>query len=60
MCALAPNIGTMVVGRALGGLSSAGGSVTLAMVADMWSPETQQYGLKYVSCIIELKTNSSN
>lgn len=28
-CALAPNIGTIVVCRALGGLSSAGGSVTL-------------------------------
>lgn len=34
-CALAPNFGTIVVCRALGGLSSAGGSVTLGMVADM-------------------------
>jgi len=35
-CALAPNFGTIVVCRALGGLSSAGGSVTLGMVADMY------------------------
>jgi MFS family permease len=34
-CALAPNFGTIVVCRALSGLSSAGGSVTLGMVADM-------------------------
>lgn len=34
-CALAPNFGTIVVCRALGGISSAGGSVTLGMVADM-------------------------
>ena len=33
--ALAKNFGTVVVGRALGGLSSAGGSVTLGMVADL-------------------------
>lgn len=31
LCGLAPNYGTMVVGRFLGGLSSAGGSVTLGM-----------------------------
>lgn len=33
--ALAPNFGAVVVGRFLGGISSAGGSVTLGMVADM-------------------------
>lgn len=32
---IAPNFATIIVGRALGGLSTAGGSVTLAMVADM-------------------------
>ncbi|KAF2085197.1 MFS multidrug transporter [Saccharata proteae CBS 121410] len=47
-CALAHNIGTMVVCRALGGLSSAGGSVTLGMVADMWEPEDQQYAVAFV------------
>jgi hypothetical protein len=33
--AIAPNYATIIVFRALGGLSTAGGSVTLAMVADM-------------------------
>ena len=47
-CALAPNFGTIVVCRILGGLSSAGGSVTLGMVADMWEPEEQQYAIAYV------------
>ncbi|ODV94033.1 hypothetical protein PACTADRAFT_3993 [Pachysolen tannophilus NRRL Y-2460] len=47
-CALAPNYGTLVVCRALGGLSSAGGSVTLGMVADMWEPNDQQYATAYV------------
>lgn len=47
-CALAPNFGTIVVCRILGGFSSAGGSVTLGMVADMWEPEEQQYAIAYV------------
>ncbi|KAL8671140.1 MAG: hypothetical protein Q9168_004355 [Polycauliona sp. 1 TL-2023] len=47
-CALAPNIGTIIVCRFLGGLSSAGGSVTLGMVADMWEPDNQQYAVAYV------------
>lgn len=46
--ALAKNFGTLVVGRALGGLSSAGGSVTLGMVADMWEADAQQYAVAYV------------
>ena len=46
--ALAPNFGTVIVGRALGGLSSAGGSVTLGMIADMWESDTQQYAVAYV------------
>lgn len=33
---IAPNYGTIIAFRTLGGLSTAGGSVTLAMVADMW------------------------
>ncbi len=37
--ALAPNFASIMVGRALGGLSSAGGSVTLGMIADMWDSE---------------------
>jgi MFS family permease len=47
-CALAPNFGTIIVCRALGGLSSAGGSVTLGMVADMWEPEDQQYAVAFI------------
>ncbi|TIA87084.1 hypothetical protein E3P99_03395 [Wallemia hederae] len=30
------------------GLSMAGGSVTIAVVADMWGPDNHQYGLAYV------------
>ncbi|CAI7620538.1 hypothetical protein N7533_012825 [Penicillium manginii] len=47
-CALAPNFGTIVVCRLLGGLSSAGGSVTLGMVADMWEAEDQQYAVSFI------------
>ena len=46
--ALAQNYGTVVIGRVLGGFSSAGGSVTLAMVADMWEPEDQQWAVAFV------------
>ncbi|KAJ6162641.1 hypothetical protein N7497_002620 [Penicillium chrysogenum] len=47
-CALAPNFGTIIIGRILGGVSSAGGSVTLGMVADMWEPEGQQYAVAFI------------
>lgn len=46
--ALAPNFGTILVGRALGGLSSAGGSVTLGMIADMFDSDNQQYAVAYI------------
>lgn len=46
--ALAPNFATIMVGRALGGLSSAGGSVTLGMIADMWESDNQQYAVAFV------------
>ncbi len=46
--ALAPNFASVMVGRALGGLSSAGGSVTLGMVADMWESDNQQYAVAFV------------
>nr|POE51742.1 efflux pump atb [Quercus suber] len=46
--ALAPNFASVIVGRALGGLSSAGGSVTLGMIADMWDADTQQYAVAFV------------
>ena len=46
--ALAPNFGSMMIARALGGLSCAGGSVTLGMVADLWEADKQQYAVAYV------------
>ncbi|QUC16353.1 uncharacterized protein UV8b_00594 [Ustilaginoidea virens] len=46
--ALAPSFTSIMVGRALGGLSSAGGSVTLGMIADMWESDKQQYAVAYV------------
>ncbi|WQF87361.1 Putative major facilitator superfamily, MFS transporter superfamily [Colletotrichum destructivum] len=46
--ALAPNFASIMVGRALGGLSSAGGSVTLGMIADMFESDNQQYAVAYV------------
>ncbi|KAL3435077.1 major facilitator superfamily domain-containing protein [Aspergillus tetrazonus] len=53
-CALAPNWGTIVVCRALGGVSTAGGSVTLGLIADLYEKETQQFPLAFIvlsSCI---------
>jgi multidrug resistance protein len=46
--ALAQNFGTILVGRALGGLSSAGGSVTLGMIADVFEPDKQQYAVAFI------------
>lgn len=43
-----PNFGTILVGRALGGLSSAGGSVTLGMIADLFEADNQQYAVAYI------------
>lgn len=45
---IAPNFGTILAFRTLGGLSTAGGSVTLAMVADMWEPDNQQYAVAFI------------
>jgi len=47
-CALAPNFSPIIAFRFLGGLSSAGGSVTLGMVADLWEADDQQYAVAYV------------
>lgn len=46
--ALAPNFGSIFVARLLGGLFSAGGSVTLGMTADMWDSNEQGYAVAYV------------
>ncbi|KAH8164749.1 hypothetical protein CIB48_g3503 [Xylaria polymorpha] len=45
---IAPNITTILVSRALGGLSTAGGSVTLGMIADMYDSDNQQYAVAFV------------
>ncbi|KAJ5145161.1 MFS multidrug transporter [Penicillium atrosanguineum] len=53
-CAVAPNWGTIVVCRGLGGLSTAGGSVTLGLIADVYEREDQQFPLAFIvlsSCI---------
>ncbi|KAH8204117.1 hypothetical protein TruAng_001669 [Truncatella angustata] len=46
--ALANNFPLIAIFRALGGLFSAGGSVTLGIVADMYTAETQQYAVAFV------------
>ncbi|KAJ4382055.1 hypothetical protein N0V86_002383 [Didymella sp. IMI 355093] len=45
---VAPNYATIVVCRALGGLSTAGGSVTLGLIADLYEPETQHWPLLFI------------
>lgn len=46
--ALSPNIGGLIAARFLGGISLAGGSVTLGICADMWEPNDQGYAVAYV------------
>ena len=48
MVAMAPNFGTVLAGRFLGGLSTAGGSVTLGMVADMFEADNQGHAVAFV------------
>ncbi len=48
LCALAPNFGSLIVGRFLGGLMTAGGSVTLAVVADLFQPDNQQFAVGFI------------
>lgn len=48
MGGLAPNFATVVIARSLGGFSSAGGSVTLGMTADMWEANDQGYAVAFV------------
>ncbi|KAI9889508.1 MAG: hypothetical protein M1814_005202 [Vezdaea aestivalis] len=47
-CALANRFDIILAFRFLGGLSSAGGSVTLGMVADMWDIPDQQSPVNFV------------
>ena len=48
LAGLAPNFGSLIVARALGGASTAGGSVTLGMVADLYKMDFQQYAVAFV------------
>ncbi|KAJ9480091.1 putative drug/proton antiporter YHK8 (putative) [Pseudozyma hubeiensis] len=48
LAALAPNFGSLIVARFLGGLFTAGGSVTLGMVADLFEPDEQQFAVGFV------------
>lgn len=45
---LAPNFGTIIVARFLGGMSLAGGSVTLGVVADMFDPIDHGYAVAFI------------
>jgi sugar phosphate permease len=49
ICALAKSFGGIIGGRVMGGLSSAGGSVTLGMVADMFDKDEQQFAVLWAS-----------
>lgn len=44
----APNFGSIIVARGLCGLSQAGGSVTLGVVADLWDPSEHGYAVAYI------------
>ena len=46
--ALAPNFASIIVARGLGGISSAGGSVTLGMVADIFESDNQQFAVAFI------------
>ncbi|KAI2265662.1 hypothetical protein LOZ05_004613 [Ophidiomyces ophidiicola] len=48
LCAMAPSFRYVLIGRFLGGLSSAGGSVTLGMIADMWEADDQQFAVAFI------------
>jgi MFS family permease len=49
ICAVSPTFGGIIAGRVIGGLSSAGGSVTLGMVADMFDKDSQQHAVLWAS-----------
>jgi MFS family permease len=47
-CALSKKYATYVVFRTLGGLSTAGGSVTLGVLADMFEPDEQEFAVAFL------------
>lgn len=46
--ALSPNFKSLIAARFFGGLWTAGGSVTLGMVADMFDADDQQYAVAFI------------
>ncbi|ORY78516.1 MFS multidrug transporter [Protomyces lactucae-debilis] len=48
LVAASPNFASVVIGRILGGASSAGGSVTLGIVNDLYHVDVHGYALNYV------------
>lgn len=54
--AKAPNMTTMIIARALGGICSGGGSVTLGIVADMFESAWQSYAV----CTVVLASTSGS
>jgi MFS family permease len=48
LVAASPNFASVVIGRILGGFSSAGGSVTLGLVNDLFKVDVHGYALNYV------------
>jgi MFS family permease len=46
--AVSKNLGTVIAARCLGGLSSAGGSVTLSLIPDMFHKADQQIPLAFI------------
>ncbi|KAI1117157.1 major facilitator superfamily domain-containing protein [Nemania sp. NC0429] len=44
----APNVDTVLAGRSLGGLATAGGCVTLGLVADLYDSDNQQYAIAFI------------
>ncbi|KAF1837428.1 MFS general substrate transporter [Decorospora gaudefroyi] len=49
ICVFTKTFGGIIAGRVLGGLSSAGGSVTMGMVADMFDKDEQQFAVLWAS-----------
>lgn len=46
--ALSPNFNSLIAARFFGGLFTAGGSVTLGLVADMFDSDDQQYAVAFI------------
>jgi MFS family permease len=49
ICAMSNSFAGIIGGRIMGGLSSAGGSVTMGMVADMFNKDEQQHAVLWCS-----------